>query len=164
MHRLIMGALLLWFLSVTSCSGERDRTTAPDEPLPPALPDLIVESVDFQPKNPEVNDFVHIYPTIRNIGDAPVDIHHQLGTPFWVCRRIPGILNYYAAEKVIAWRDEDEYRYIMAGGAVTLLNLGFRYPGTGYEMELVADSETDITESDETNNRLVLQIDDMLEP
>ena len=164
MHRLIIGTLLLWSLSLTSCCRDHDRATGSHEPPPTALPDLTVESVDFQPKNPAVNDIVHIYPTIRNIGDAPVDIHHQLGTPFWVCRRIPGIPNYYAAEKVIAWRDEDVYRYIMAGGAVTLLNLGFRYPGPGYEMEIMADSESDITESDETNNRLVLQIDDMLDP
>jgi hypothetical protein len=167
MNRLTIGAFLLCFIWQTSCSGKHGPTTSSYKPPPTPLPDLIVESVDFQPKNPSVNDIVKIHPTIRNIGNAPVDIHHQLGTPFWVSRHIDGVVFPDAAEKVIAWRDEDVYRYIAAGEALTLLNSDFRYPGPGYEIEIVVDSDYPdgpyITESDETNNRLVLQIDDMLD-
>jgi hypothetical protein len=133
----------------------------------PQLPDLIIESVDLQPGDPGINETVRIHPTIRNIGSAPVDVHHLEGTPFWIARHIDGVEPADSAEKSIAFGNAEESRYLGAGEAVTMPNLDFPYPGPGYEMELFVDSDWPdgpyVTESDEANNRLLLRIDDYLD-
>lgn len=153
-------AAALCLLLAAGCGDERKCPT--DCPAG-ALPDLIVLAVDLQPRDPQVDEIVKIYPTVMNIGEARVDIHHEEGTPFWVSRHIGGIPNPKSGEKAISFRDEPEHRYLEPGETLTLRNLDFRYPGPGHWMTLAVDEDSlggsQIGESNEANNRLLVQID-----